>query len=200
MRKIGLFIDYANLWASYKKLGKMLDFRELYNFLELEFWWKLYIKYIYFAYPEVWTRNYNVWGIHKFAVFLEKELWFNIVKKPLKLIEVRDSKWKILLDSDNKPTIIEKGNLDIELSMDVMQTWQSFDDMILFSWDSDFKCINDFLLKNNKNVYVFSTIWNISSELMKHSTKYYDFIDLPDNVFISKLKHRSQKIKSPNIS
>ena len=193
MKKIALFIDYANLWASYKKLGKMLDFRELHSFLESELRWKLEIKYIYFAYPESGTRDYNVSGIHKFAVFLEKELWFNIVKKPLKLIEVRDSAGKVVLNWSGKPTIVEKWNLDIELSMDVMQTWNNFDKMVLFSWDSDFKCISDFLIKNNKEVFVFSTLWNISSELMKGSSKYYDLVDLPEKIFISKLQHRSQR-------
>lgn len=173
----------------------MLDFRELYKFLESEFGWKLDVKYIYFAYPEVGTRDYNVSGIHKFAVFLEKELWFIIVKKPLKLIEVRDSKGKIVLNKEGKPTIVEKWNLDIELSMDVMQTWHTFDDMVLFSWDSDFKCINDFLLRNAKKVYVFSTLWNISSELKRDATKYYDLAELPNKLFISKLQHRSQKNK-----
>jgi uncharacterized LabA/DUF88 family protein len=38
-----------------------------------------------------------------------------------------------LLDKEGRTIIKEKGNLDIELAMDVMQTWQHIDKMILFS-------------------------------------------------------------------
>jgi len=36
---------------------------------------------------------------------------------------------------------------------------------------------------------------NISSELMVDTSKYYDLINLPEKLFISKIKHRSQKSK-----
>lgn len=183
-KKIWLFIDYANLLSSMRNIWKSLDFKKLVKYLENEFWWTLEFKSIYFAYPKVDTRNYDVSWIHKFSCFLNKELWFYTKKKPLKQIELRDIDWNIIIWKDWKILMKEKWNLDIELTMDVMQTWHHFDIMILFSWDSDFQCLTDFLLWKSKKVYVFSTLWNISSELKTHSSKYYDIKNLPNELFM----------------
>jgi uncharacterized LabA/DUF88 family protein len=182
-KKIWLFIDQANLWSAYKKVWKMIDFKKLVNYIEREFNWKLEFKNIYFAYPKEWTRDYNVKWIHNFGIKLKKELWFQVKKKPLKTIIVKDSYWN--------PVTIEKGNMDIELTMDVMQTWHHFDIMVLFSWDSDFYNLVLFLLFKQKKVYVFSTENNISFELKHHSSKYYDFCDIKE-IWGAKLKHRAE--------
>lgn len=184
MKKIWLFIDYANLLSSMRNIWKSIDFKKLIKYLENEFWWNFEFKSIYFAYPKVETRSHDVSWIHKFSYFLNKELWFHIKKKPLKQIEIRDNDGNIILWQDGSPIMKEKWNLDIELTMDVMQTWHHFDIMILFSWDSDFQCLTDFLLWKHKKVYIFSTLWNISSELKTHSSKYYDIKNLPDDLFI----------------
>jgi uncharacterized LabA/DUF88 family protein len=190
--KIWLFIDQANLWSAYKKVWKIIDFRKLLIFIEKEFNWKIEFKSIYFAYPKEWTRDYDISWIHKFWTFLKKELWFHIKKKELKQIELRNNDWEIVLWLDWSHIIKEKWNLDIELTMDVMQTYNHFDIMVLFSWDSDFYPLVSFLQFKWKKVYVFSTVNNISSELMHHSNKYYDFCEI-DEIWWNKLKHRNEK-------
>ncbi len=125
IKKLALFIDYANLWSTYKQIWKTIDFIKLINYLEKEFEWKLEFKSIYFAYPKESTRNYDVSWIHKFSHFLSKELGFHIKKK----------------------------------------------------------------------VYVFSTQWQISSELKIHSSKYYDIINLPEDIFNWKLRYRDKTNK-----
>ena len=100
MKKIALFIDQANLWGSYKRVGSLIDFKLLLEYLEKTFDGKVIVKNIYFAYPWDWTRDYDVKWIHRFWVFLKKELWFRVVKKELKRIEVRDEKNNIVLDKD----------------------------------------------------------------------------------------------------
>lgn len=192
MKKIGLFIDLANLWDSYKKIWKMIDFKKLLEFIEKEFWWHLEFKSVYFAYPEEWTRDYDISWIHKFWTFLKKELWFHVKKKALKVIELRNSEWLILKDEKWKIITKEKWNLDIELTMDVMQTWHHFDIMVLFSWDSDFYCLMNFLQLKWKKIYVFSTQNNISRELKHHSNKYYDYSQI-EEIWWCKLKHRNEK-------
>jgi uncharacterized LabA/DUF88 family protein len=174
MKRIWLFIDYANLLNAYRKLDNKVDFKKLVVFIEEKFQWKLEAKNIYFAYPEKWTRNYNVNWIHNFWTFLKKNLWFNIVKKSLKRIELKDFDWNLLLWWDWKPILKEKWNLDIELTMDIMLTWKNFDIIILISWDSDFYPLIKFLLLHWKKVYVFSTKWNISGGLRANSTGYFD--------------------------
>lgn len=185
-KKIWLFIDYANLLSSTKRIGSTFDFKKLCNFLSKEFGWKLEFQSIYFAYPKESTRDYDVSWMHRFSHFLARELWFHVKKKPLKQIEQRDLSWNILYGEDGIPLIKEKWNLDIEITMDVMQTWHHFDIMVLFSWDSDFSCLTDFLLWKWKKVYIFSTTWNISTELRNRSTKYYDIAELPKELFLMK--------------
>lgn len=189
MEKIWLFIDYANLLASLKRRNiEFIDFEKLIKYIEIDLNWSCLNKFIYFAYPENWTRNYEVSWIHKFWVFLNKWLGFNVIKKPLKQIELRDEDWKHLYDNDEKIIIKEKWNLDIELTMDIMLNWMSYDIIVLFSWDSDFKCLTEFLLNNWKLVYIYSTIWNISNELMENSTEYFDIKDLPKDIVKYKIR------------
>lgn len=191
-KKIWLFIDQANLWDAYKQIGKMIDFEKLIWYLENEFSWVLIFKAIYFAYPELWTRDYDISGIHKFWTFLKNRLWFHVEKKPLKQIELRDKDGNILYDEFWSKVLKEKWNLDIELTMDVMQNWEDFNIIVLFSWDSDFYPLVKFLQFHWKKVYVFSTKNNISSELKRHSNKYYDFCEIAE-IWGCKLKHRNEK-------
>lgn len=76
MSRIGLFIDYSNLWASTKATKVVIDFEKLISYLELRFSGTVEVKYIYFAYPEVGTRpaDRDLSGIHKFGAMLEKRL------------------------------------------------------------------------------------------------------------------------------
>ena len=193
MNKIGLFVDYANLLSSCRRIWKNFDFKKLIFYLEEKFNWKFEFKFIYFAYPEKSIRSYDVSWIHKFAYFLKKDLNFCIKKKPLKQIKIKNDKWNLILSKYWNSTIIEKWNLDIELTMDIMQTWKKLDSIILFSWDSDFMCLTKFLLLKRKKVHVFSTKWNISNELKIHSSKYYDIKKLSKDLFIWKFKQKNKK-------
>ncbi len=192
MKKIALFIDQANLWGSYKRVGSLIDFKLLLEYLEKTFDGKVIVKNIYFAYPWDWTRDYDVKWIHRFWVFLKKELWFRVVKKELKRIEVRDEKNNIVLDKDWKVIYKEKWNLDVELVMDVMKTQDMFDEMVLFSWDSDFQPLVSYLLFKWKKVYVFSTPWNASSELVHWSSKYFDITKIAW-IYRDKLHFKNEK-------
>lgn len=145
-------------------------------------------KNTYFAYPEEWTREYDVNWIHKLGTFLKKGLWFHVKKKALKRIEVRDEKGDPVI-KDGKKIYREKWNLDVEIVMDVMQTWHHFDVMVLVSGDSDFEPLCRFLIWKWKKVYVLSTKWNVSSELINGSSKYYDISLIPE-IFWNELRHR----------
>ena len=186
INKLWIFIDYANMISSCKKIWKNLDFKKLVVHLENKFNWKAIFKSIYYAYPKPWTREngYDYSKIHNIATFLKKQLSFHIKKKVLKKIELRDNNENIIKDEKWNNKYIEKWNLDIELTMDIMQKWENFDALIIFSWDSDFKCLLEFLIWKQKKVYVFSTTWNISSELKNHSSKYYDIKNFPEDIFI----------------
>ncbi len=58
---------------------------------------------------------------------------------------MRDENGNVLFDSDGQPKILEKGNLDIELVIDAVMTHSMFDEMVLFSGDSDFLSLVNFM-------------------------------------------------------
>lgn len=106
-----VFIDASNLWEAQKVKGKFFDFQKLPGYLKTRFVAD-YIKCFYYtAYPAEGTRDYSLEGKHKFYTFLKKGLNFQVRKKELKRIHVTDG---------NGEAITEKGNMDVEITIDAI--------------------------------------------------------------------------------
>lgn len=178
--RIGIFIDYANLLASSKTLGWDFDFQKLVTHLQHQYASKCDCKCIYFAYLEEGTRKYDLSGIHKFWTFLEKGMEFRVVKKKVKRIRLKDKNGNYLLNEKGEPIHQEKWNLDVEITIDVMCFYRDLDIILLFSGDSDFHALIKYLQQEWKQVHVFSTWANISSELQSQANKYIDISKLKD--------------------
>ena len=192
MTRLAVFIDQANMWSTYKTAGKNIDMESLLSFLSDKYAWDIVLKVIYLAYPETDTRSYNVDGIHKYATFLKKWLGFLVRKKPLKRILLKDSSWQPLKDIDGKNIYQEKGNIDIELAIDVVSKNMEFDVMILLSGDSDFMPLVNFLRARWKKTYIFSSEWHISKELRTGTDGYTDLLTI-EHIWWTELKTRNKK-------
>lgn len=180
-KRIAVFIDAANLWSSYKSMGKMLDMKKIDTFISTKFDGKIFKIFYYVAYPLVGKREpEKIKKLHDFLVFLEKGLHFKVVKKPLKTILVRNSKGEVIIDEKTKqPATREKGNLDVELTMDVIKYITAFDVAVLFTGDSDFLPLIAYLRNQKlpKQAYIFSTHNCVSEELRTGGDGYFDLID-----------------------
>ena len=97
---------------------------------------------------------YDVSRKHAFYTYLKKSLGFIVRKKPLKQI-------RITIGGINKT--IEKGDMDVELTLDVVNNKYFFDTMLLFTGDSDYIALVNYLQNNGKKVHVYSSKNNISS-------------------------------------
>lgn len=179
--RIAVFIDAANLWSSYKSMELMLDMNKVAPFLAKKFDGPIFKIFYYVAYPKEGTREKDkIKRVHNFFVFLEKGLNFNVVKKPLKTILLRNRNGEIIIDQKTKqPATVEKGNLDVELTMDVLKYSNDFNIAVFFTGDSDFLSLIVHLrsLKLPKKVYIFSTIDSVSEELKTGGDGYFDLKD-----------------------
>lgn len=75
-------------------------------------------------------------------------------------------------------TILKKGNLDVELTIDAVKDLKFYSTAILMSGDSDFHALVRYLQYRNKKVEVISSKGHVSFELLKASDKYINFNSL----------------------
>ncbi|MFX0086885.1 MAG: NYN domain-containing protein, partial [Candidatus Hodarchaeota archaeon] len=130
--RIALFIDGGNLYHAAKKLGFKVDLLRLREFF-LSSNADLYRAYYYAAFDS--TQGF----IMKILDYLRHN-GFIVVTKRVK-----------------KFSTMIKGNLDVELVIDMMITLEYYDTAILVSGDGDFKRCVEELQKRNKKIIVVST-------------------------------------------
>jgi uncharacterized LabA/DUF88 family protein len=151
-----VFIDASNIWAAQKVKGKMFDFQKLKNFLKEKYSAGEIKVFYYSAYPADGTRDYSIDGKHKFFTYLKKGLGFVVRKKELK---------RIAIHTDAGDSFWEKGNMDVEMTIDALHRMSKYTIAVLFSGDSDFLALVNYLKHGGKKVYVYSSKNNVSEEL-----------------------------------
>jgi len=177
-----VFIDASNVWNAIKSVKKFIEYKTLKYYFRKNFDANKVEVFYYDAYPKTGTRDYNLDGKHKFFTYLKKGLGFVVRKKELKRISVV---------SENGETIIEKGNMDVEITIDAMHNISKYNTAVFFSGDADFLALVNYLKNHNKKVYIFSSKDNISHELKTGGNGYLDLKDIPE--FWGKdLKHREK--------
>ena len=180
---IYVFIDASNVWNVVKSVKKFIEYKKLKDYFKNNFnAYKVEIFY-YDAYPKEGTRGYNLNGKHKFYTYLKKGLGFTVRKKELK---------RISIISENGESIKEKGNMDVEITIDALHNINKYDIAVLFSGDADFLALVNYLKNRGKKVYIFSSKDNISHELKTGGNGYFDLKDI-NEIWGKELKHRSKE-------
>lgn len=158
--KVYVFIDVANILYSQQTLRWKVDYKKLKEYFEKE----CDLRAIYFYTGRVGAND-------KQNSFLKKleQLGYIIRAKEVKRIKISKSAYEW------------KGNLDVELTIDVLGNINNFDTLILMSGDSDFAPLLDAVKAQRKMTLVMSTKGHISKELLdraKHINlkKLKDFI------------------------
>ena len=182
-KTVYVFIDASNLWAVQKVKGQYFDLQKLKNYLRRTHEASTLAIYYYDAYPEANTRDYDTSGKHAFYTYLKKGLGFVVRKKPLK---------QIRHDTDAGIIVTEKGNMDVELVIDAVNKVRDYDEAILFSGDSDFLALVNFIRNHGKKVFVYSTRTNISKELLTGGDGYSDILSIKDSIWRGKIEHRNK--------
>ncbi|MEM7488753.1 MAG: NYN domain-containing protein [Pseudomonadota bacterium] len=161
--RLALFIDGSNLYAA----GKALSFDIDYKLLRQEFArrGKMLRAFYYTALLE--TEDYS--PIRPLVDWLQYN-GFKMVTKPA----------KEFTDSQGRRKV--KGNMDIELAVDALETAQHVDHIVLFSGDGDFKCLVEALQRKGVRVSVCSTIRSqppmIADDLRRQADNFIELDDL----------------------
>ena len=161
--RIALFVDGSNLYAAARALGFDIDYRRLLEvFTEKG---KLLRAFYYTALIE--DQEYS--PIRPLVDWLDYN-GYTMVTKPTKEFTDDDGRRKL------------KGNMDIELAIDVMEMSDHLDHAIIFSGDGDFRRLVDAVQRKGIRVSVVSTVRSqppmIADELRRQADNFIELDDL----------------------
>lgn len=179
-----VFIDASNLWEVQKAKGRFFDYEKLTAFLKKKYKASSIQVFYYTAYPAEGTRAYSLDGKHKFFTFLKKGLGFIVRKKVLK---------RIVVATDAGDAIEEKGNMDVEMTIDVIHNMSRYDVAVFFTGDSDFLALTTYLRRGGKKVFIYSSRNNISEELRTGTDGYIDVLRIDADIWGRELTRRPKK-------
>lgn len=158
--QVAVFIDAANILYSQKTLGWKVDYKRLMKYLKNS----CDLIFVYFYYANV---SHNSGQINFFEML--KDRGYILKTKPVKYIKT--PKGSIL-----------KGNLDIEMAVDMVTLADKFDTCVLMSGDSDFEVVAKYLKRSKKKIIVISTKKHVSIELIRNCDKYINLSKLKKEV------------------
>jgi uncharacterized LabA/DUF88 family protein len=161
--RIALFIDGANLYSAAKGLNIDLDFKKLLD--EFQKRGVLVRAYYYTAIVE--DQDYS--PIRPLVDWLDYN-GFTVVTKPA----------KEYVDAGGRKR--HRGDMDVELAVDMMEMAAHADHMVLFSGDSDFRRLVEAVQRRGVRVTVVSTLKSqppmASDELRRQADSFVDLADL----------------------
>ena len=165
--KIALFIDGANLYATAKSLGFDIDYKRLLH----EFQSKGYLLRAYYYTALAEDQEYS--SIRPLIDWLDYN-GYTVVTKPT----------KEFVDASGRRKI--KGNMDIELAVDVMEMADSVDHFVLFSGDGDFRSLVEAVQRKGRKVSIISTLSTqppmIADELRRQADHFVDLVSLQSKI------------------
>src|SRR5215470_16627773 len=161
--RLALFIDGANLYATAKALGFDIDYKRLLALFRTK--GQLVRALYYTALAE--DQEYS--SIRPLVDWLDYN-GYTMVTKPTKEFTDAFGRRKI------------KGNMDIELAIDVMEMAPFLDHIVLFSGDGDFRRLVEAVQHKGKRVSVVSTIRStppmVADELRRQADNFMELAEL----------------------
>jgi len=165
--RVALFIDGANLYAAARALGFDIDYKRLLQHFGEE--GRLIRAFYYTALFE--DQEYS--PIRPLVDWLDYN-GYTIVTKPT----------KEFTDSTGRRKI--KGNMDIELAIDVMEMAEHLDHIVLFSGDGDFRRLVEAVQRKGVRVTVVSTVRSsppmVADELRRQADRFIELDSLSGDI------------------
>ena len=163
MSRLSIFVDGNNMFYAQQKNGWFFDPRRVLDYFKGE--------------PD--TRLINAF-------------WYTGLKDPQDQRGFRDAlislgytvRTKILKEyyDDNSGRYSQKANLDIEIVVDMFNTVDQYDRVILFSGDGDFERAIELLRSKNTHITVVSTEGMIARELRNATDLYIDLNEIRERI------------------
>jgi len=165
--KIALFIDGANLYAAARALQFDIDYKRLLDVFGSK--GRLIRAFYYTAVIE--DQEYS--PLRPLVDWLDYN-GYTMVTKPTKEYTDATGRRKI------------KGNMDIELAIDVMEMAQYLDHIVLFSGDGDFRRLVEAVQRKGVRVTVVSTVRSappmVADELRRQADNFVELHDLAQSI------------------
>ncbi|WP_409433873.1 NYN domain-containing protein [Litorimonas sp. RW-G-Af-16] len=144
--RLAIFIDGANLYSTAKTLDYDIDYNKLLKLFQEKG------RLITAKYYTALLENDDYSPIRPLMDFLDYN-GYHVVTKPAKTYTDRDGRNRI------------KGNMDMEIAVDMIDLAPHVDHMLLFSGDSDFQAVVAAVQKQGVRVTVISTMTSRPSML-----------------------------------
>ena len=165
--RVALFIDGSNLYATAKALGFDIDYKRLLGFFRKR---SRLVRAIYYT-ALLDDAEYS--PIRPLIDWLDYN-GYKVVTKPAKEFTDALGRRKV------------KGNMDIELAIDVMQLCDHLDHVVLFSGDGDFRSLIAAAQAKGRRTSVVSTLTTrppmIADELRRQTDQFIDLADLKEEI------------------
>jgi uncharacterized LabA/DUF88 family protein len=161
--RTALFIDGANLYSASRNLGFDVDYRNLLEFFRSKT--NVIRAYYYSAVLE--TEEYS--PLKPLTDWLAYN-GYTLVTKPA----------REFTDATGRRRV--KGNMDIELAIDMLEMAPRLDHVVLFSGDSDFRRLVEAVQRQGVRVSVVSTVRStppmIADELRRQADQFLELADI----------------------
>src|SRR5437588_10212386 len=165
--RVALFIDGSNLYATAKALGFDIDYKRLLGFFRKR---SRLVRAIYYT-ALMDDAEYS--PIRPLIDWLDYN-GYKVVTKPAKEFTDALGRRKV------------KGNMDIELAIDVMQLCDHLDHIVLFSGDGDFRSLIAAVQAKGRRTSVVSTLTTrppmVADELRRQTDQFIDLSDLKEEI------------------
>ena len=165
--KLGMFVDGANLYTAARSLGFDIDYKRLLDLFASK--GRLIRAFYYTALIE--EQEYS--PIRPLIDWLDYN-GYTMVTKPTKEYADAQGRRKI------------KGNMDIELAIDVMEMSETLDHVLLFAGNGDFRKLVEAVQRKGVRVSVISTIRTsppmVADELRRQADNFIELQDLQDQI------------------
>lgn len=165
--RFALFIDGANLYATTKALGFDIDYKRMLDYFREQ---GVFVRALYYT-ALLEDQEYS--PLKPLIDWLDYN-GYAVITKPAKEFTDATGRRKI------------KGNMDIELAVDMLEMSANLDHLVLFSGDGDFRPLIEALQRRGKIVTVVSSIAMrppmIADELRRQADYFIDITSLKDTI------------------
>ena len=165
--RIALFIDGSNLFAAAKALEFDIDYKRMLKYFANQ---GHLIRALYFT-ALLEDQEYS--PIRPLVDWLDYNGYTMVTKQA-----------KEFIDEDGQKRI--KGNMDIELAVDLLELAPSIDHAVIFSGDGDFRRLIENIQQKGLRVSVVSTLNTkppmIADELRRQADHFIDLMDIRDQI------------------
>ncbi len=165
--RIALFIDGSNLYAAARALNFDIDYKRLLDHFSEN---SMLVRAFYYT-ALIEDQEYS--PIRPLVDWLDYN-GYTMVTKPTKEFTDAFGRKKI------------KGNMDIELAIDVMEMAEHLDHVIIFSGDGDFRRLVEAIQRKGLRVTVVSTVKSnppmIADELRRQCDRFIELMDIASTI------------------